>query len=150
MTTTTRPAAVVLLLLVPDGRLLLAAGELLMLRPDRMEAAAAAQAWFAAGGVLWAAAARRPRSPAVPTWGRPVTLLAAALPLVYAVPRAVWAAGNLVWLPWGVTLGLAMWAYRRRTAERGNADRFAGSGQGRFRRRMKLSPKSVSVERTST
>ncbi|GAA1553615.1 hypothetical protein GCM10009827_087930 [Dactylosporangium maewongense] len=39
---------------------------------------------------------------------------------------------------------------RRRTAERGNADQFVGTGQGRLRRRMKLSPKSVSVERTST
>ncbi|WP_229073389.1 hypothetical protein [Actinoplanes sp. DH11] len=200
------PVAVALLLVLPDGRLLLAAGELLMLRGDRVEAAAMAQAWFAAGGVCWAAVAHRGRSADAPSWGRPVTLLAAALPLVYAVPRAVWAAGhpfgldaattamvsspagrtrelvfacaatggglltlgltqrwgtrmlrrpvppllavvpatavavmltaagvtmwrglgqfdpanwaawagNLVWLPWGVTLGLATWAYRRR------------------------------------
>ena len=83
------PAAVGLLLVLPDGRLLLAAGELLMLRGDRLEAAAVAQAWFVAGGVCWAAVARRGRSAAAPNRGRPVTLPAAALPLVYAVPRAV-------------------------------------------------------------
>lgn len=88
------PAAVVLLLVVPDGRLLLAVGELLMLRWDRVEAAAAAQAWFAAGGVLWTAVAYRPTLRPTPTWGRRVTYLAAALPLVYAVPRAVWATGH--------------------------------------------------------
>ncbi|MEV7989190.1 hypothetical protein [Micromonospora sp. NPDC085948] len=200
------PAAAVLLLVIPDGRLLLAVGELLMLRADRVETAAVAQAWFAAGGALWAAVARRPTPCTAPPWGRPVTLLAAAFPFVYAVPRAVWAAGypfgldaattvmvsspagrarelvfacaaaggglltlgltqrwgtrmlgmrvprllavvpatvvaviltgsgvtmwralaqfdpanwaawvgNLVWLPWGVTLGLATWAYHRR------------------------------------
>ncbi|MDR7277166.1 hypothetical protein [Catenuloplanes atrovinosus] len=88
------PAAVVLLLMLPDGRLLLAAGELLMLRGDRVEAAAVAQAWFAAGGVCWAAIAHRGRPATAPAWGRPVTLLAAALPLGYAVPRALWAAGH--------------------------------------------------------
>ena len=206
------PAAAVLLLVLPDGRLLLAAGELLMLSGDRVEAAAVAQAWFAAGGVCWAAVARRDRPAAAPAWGRPVTLLAAALPLVYAVPRAVWAAGhpfgldaattamvssptgrtrelvfacaatggglltlgltqrwgtrmlrrpvppllavvpatavavmltaagvtmwralaqfdpanwaawagNLVWLPWGITLGLATWAYHQRARIKGS------------------------------
>ncbi|MGC4747033.1 hypothetical protein ACLQ28_15425 [Micromonospora sp. DT201] len=88
------PAAIVLLLVVPDGRLLLAVGELLMLRWDRAEAAAATQAWFAVGGVLWTAVAYRPTSRPTPQWGRRVTYLAAALPLVYAVPRAVWAAGH--------------------------------------------------------
>ncbi|GAA3240838.1 hypothetical protein GCM10010532_081610 [Dactylosporangium siamense] len=35
-----------------------------------------------------------------------------------AFDRANWAAwaGNLIWLPWGVTLGLATWAYHRRRA----------------------------------
>jgi len=91
------PAAAVLLLVVPDGRLLLAVGELLMWHGDRVEAAAVGQAWCTAGGVLWAGAAlaagRGKGRAADPGWARPITLVAAALPLVYAAPRALWAAG---------------------------------------------------------
>ncbi|WP_141579476.1 hypothetical protein [Actinomadura sp. WMMA1423] len=95
-------AAAVLLLVVPDGRLLLAVGELLVLHGERVEAAAVWQAWCTAGGVLWAGAAhaagRRRGRAADPRWGRRVTLLAAAAPLVYAVPRMLWALG----LPFGL------------------------------------------------
>jgi len=87
--------AAALLFLVPDGRLLLAVGEVLTGHPERVEAAALTQAWCTAGALLWAAVAHRGRrrTDAVPAWERPVTLLAAALPLAYAVPRTLWAAG---------------------------------------------------------
>lgn len=90
-------AAAFLLLVVPDGRLLLAVGELLVWHGERVEAAAVGQAWCTAGGVLWAGAAhaagRGSIRPAEPEWARRVTLIAAASPLVYAAPRALWAAG---------------------------------------------------------
>jgi hypothetical protein len=85
------PVAVALLFLVPDGRLLLAVGELLTGHADRVEAAAATQAWCTAGALLWAAAARNTPTPS--SRGRTVTLVAAALPFVYALPRTLWAAG---------------------------------------------------------
>ncbi|MFI5908194.1 hypothetical protein [Dactylosporangium sp. NPDC051541] len=84
-----------LLLVVPDGRLLLAVGEVLAGHPGRVEAAALTQGWFAVGGVLWGLVAYggRARETVVPRWGRAVTLVAAALPLGYALPRLLWAAG---------------------------------------------------------
>jgi hypothetical protein len=89
-------AALVLLLVVPDGRALLAIGELLMLHPDRVEAAAPHQLYCALGGVLWIGAARTLRASDARhgrRGGRRITWVAAALPLMYAVPRLLWAAG---------------------------------------------------------
>jgi hypothetical protein len=91
------PAAAGLLLIVPDGRLLLAVGELMVGHGERVEAAAVGQAWCTAGGVLWAGAAhaagRGRDRPADPAWARRITVVAAVLPLGYAVPRTLWALG---------------------------------------------------------
>ncbi|GAA3383865.1 hypothetical protein [Cryptosporangium minutisporangium] len=95
----------VLLLVVPDGRLLLALGELMVLHPERVEAAAAHQAFCAAGGalLLWAArpsGGRRHRvlGPVSARRERRFCYLAAALPLLYAGPRLLWALGWTVGL----------------------------------------------------
>jgi hypothetical protein len=94
-----------LLLVVPDGRLLLAVGELLVLQPERVEGAATHQAFGALGAalLLWTARLRNSQSRNVPgtntvRWERRVCYLAAAVPLLYAVPRLLWALGWTVGL----------------------------------------------------
>jgi hypothetical protein len=87
-----------LVALVPDGRLLLSIGELLLLHTDRFEVAAVHQLWAGAGGLLWIALALQQRGPrdVLPGGrhpGRRITYAAAVLPLLYAIPRLVWAAG---------------------------------------------------------
>ncbi|MEV4497762.1 hypothetical protein AB0J84_18975 [Micromonospora arborensis] len=92
-------AALTLLLVVPDGRALLSIGELLMLHVDRVEGAAIHQLFCAFGGLLWiytASATHRTSLPGTrhdPRWGRRITWIAAALPLLYTVPRLLWALG---------------------------------------------------------
>ncbi|MFI6511006.1 hypothetical protein ACIBCT_25660 [Streptosporangium sp. NPDC050855] len=89
----------VLLLLVPDGRVLLGVGELMLLDAGRLEAGVVNQLWCALGGVLWVCVAVLPRRrPSAITTedlrrGRRTTYVAAALPLLYAVPRLLWALG---------------------------------------------------------
>jgi hypothetical protein len=93
-------AAATLLLVVPDGRLLLSVGELLLLHVDRIEASAFHQMYCALGGLLWlrVALTKRPASDRRDRRGRRITWIAATLPLLYAVPRLLWALGVTVGL----------------------------------------------------
>lgn len=83
-----------LLLLVPDGRILLNVGEVLLGNLGRLETHVLYQVFCLAGAAVWIATAWALRRPGRrPAWGNWVTYVAIAAPLLYAVPRSLWALG---------------------------------------------------------